>query len=115
MPKPSDVVDEGLREQVQGAFDQMRAGDGTSAVKALAAAYLAFLDLKPELKTATMALPARTIPCVMRWPALGANMNLESAKAGAPEIEFVRDRFSVSEAMTYYQYLLDEIIEWQGD
>jgi hypothetical protein len=51
------------------------------------------------------------MPRVLRWPALGANMDAESARAGAPKIEFVRDRFSVSEAMTYYQFVLDEILD----
>ena len=55
----------------------------------------------------------RTMPRVMRWPALGANMVLAAVQAGEPEIEFIRARFAVSEAMTYYQFLLDEIIACQ--
>jgi hypothetical protein len=30
--------------------------------------------------------------------------------AGKPEIEFVRDRFAISEAMTYYQFILETAI-----
>ncbi len=47
----------------------------------------------------------------MRWPALGANLSMASVRAGKPEIEFTRERFAVSEAMTYYQYALESAIE----
>ncbi len=47
---------------------------------------------------------------VMRWPALGANLKLESIEAKQPEIEFIRDRFAVSEAIMYYEYTLESAI-----
>lgn len=95
---------------VQGAFDAMRAGQGTDAVKALASTYLRFVEVYPEALTDTFPMRDRQVPKLMRWPALGANMKADSVAAGKPEIEFVRERFSVSEAMTYYQYVLDEIL-----
>jgi hypothetical protein len=36
-------------------------------------------------------------------------MSADSVR-GQPEITFERDRFSVSETMTYYQFVLDEIL-----
>ena len=50
----------------------------------------------------------------MRWPALGANMDSDSVRPGTPRIDFVREAFSVTEAMTYYQFVLDEILEHEG-
>ena len=44
---------------------------------------------------------------VMRWPMLGANLTIESVRAKAPVIEFKRDHFEASEAITYYEYVLD--------
>ncbi len=111
MPKPEQIIDEALREQVQTAYGLMREGKGTEAVKALAVAYLALLKLKPELMEETIEpRPGRKMFAVMRWPALGANLKLDSIQAKQPEIEFVRDRFAVSEAIMYYEYTLESAI-----
>jgi hypothetical protein len=110
MAKASDIRDPKLRGKVEAAFAAMRAGKGGDSVRAAADAYLAFIDLHPEVKDETIAMRGRSISRLMRWPALGANMTLESVRAGKPEIAFERDRFSVSEAMTYYQFVLDEIL-----
>jgi hypothetical protein len=111
MPKPEQIADEGLREQVQKAFAEMRAGKGTEAVKTLSVAYVDLLNLKPELMEQTIEpRPGRKMFAVMRWPALGANLKLDSIQAKKPEIEFIRDKFAVSEAITYYEYTLESAI-----
>ncbi|HKI74475.1 MAG TPA: hypothetical protein VJ998_07525 [Pseudomonadales bacterium] len=111
MPTPKDINDPTLREKVETAFAEMRAGKGTDAVRTLADSFLYLLELKPALLQEKIAMRNREIPRVMRWPALGANIKLDSVIAGKPEIEFIRERFSVSEAMTYYQFVLDEALE----
>ena len=111
MPKPEQIIDEALREQVQTAYGLMREGKGTEAVKAITVAYLALLKLKPELMEETIEpRPGRKMLAVMRWPALGANLKIESIEAKQPEIEFIRDRFAVSEAIMYYEYTLESAI-----
>jgi hypothetical protein len=110
MPTPKDINDPGLRAMVESAFSEMRAGRGTEAVRELADSFIYLLKLKPGMLEEKIAMRGRDIPRVMRWPALGANMKMESVIAGKPEIEFVRDRFSVSEAMTYYQFVLEEAL-----
>jgi hypothetical protein len=111
MAKAADIASEELRGKLETAFAAMRAGNGAEAVHACADAYLRFLELHPEAKSETIAMRGRQVPKLMRWPALGANMTLESVRAGTPQIEFTRERFSVSEAMTYYQFVLDEILD----
>jgi hypothetical protein len=113
MAKPSDIENEELRQTIEGAFAAMRAGKGADAIRACASGYLRFLELHPEAKAETIAMRDRRIPRMMRWPALGANMDLASVQAGTPRIDFVRETFSVSEAMTYYQFVLDEILDRQ--
>lgn len=110
MATPKDIHDPKLREQVETAFSAMRAGNGTDAVKALVDSFIYLLELKPEILLEKVTMRNREIPKIMRWPALGANMKMESVMAGKPEIEFIRDRFSVSEAMTYYQFVLEEAL-----
>jgi hypothetical protein len=111
MARPADIRDQALRDMMGAAFSAMRAGKGADSVKASSAAWLAFLELHPEVKAETTRVRGRDISRLMRWPALGANLKPESVAAGSPEVEFLRDRFSVSEAMTYYQFVLDEILE----
>jgi hypothetical protein len=110
MARPSDIKNEELRTQLETAFGAMRKGQGGEAVRLIAAAYLRFLEIHPEAKAETIPFRGYTIPRVMRWPGLGANLKPESLSTGRPEIEFTRERFAASEAMTYYQFVLDEIL-----
>jgi hypothetical protein len=112
--RPSDIDNDELRGMVEAAFAALRAGRGMDAVQTLAAAYLRFLELYPKAKAATTLMRDRAVPRSLRWPNLGANLKPESLLAGAPEIVFIRERFSASEALTYYQFVLDEILEQQG-
>ena len=111
MPKPDQVNDAEVRGKIEAAHQQMRAGDGTAAVKTLAEAYLLILAKKPEFLEQKLEMrPGFSIPAVMRWPALGANLSPASVAAKEPKIEFTRERFAVSEAITYYEYTLESAI-----
>ena len=111
MGRPSDISNDELRGLIETAFTAMRAGKGAEAVHACAEAYLRHVRIHPEVMAETIPMRGRAISRLLRWPGLGANMKPDSIRAGAPEIEFLRERFSVSEAMTYYQFVLDEILE----
>jgi hypothetical protein len=116
MAKAGDVKNPELRAKMEAAFAAMRAGKGGDAVHALAEAFVRFVELHPEVKGASVAARGgRQISKLMRWPNLGANMNPASARAGAPEIVFTRERFSSAEALTYYQFVLDEILAAERD
>ncbi|MGH2633525.1 MAG: hypothetical protein ACRDG3_08955 [Tepidiformaceae bacterium] len=111
MPKPDQVVDPALRTKIEAAHQQMRAGDGTAAVKTLADAYLSMMEMKPSLLDEKVEMrPGVSIPLVMRWPALGANLLLASVHEKKPVIEFSRERFAISEAITYYEFTLESAI-----
>lgn len=112
MPKPDQINDGDLRAQLEKAHQQMREGKGAEAVHTLADAYLYLLTKKPAmLEEFIEPRPGRRMPAVMRWPNLGANLSLESVQKKHPQIEFIRDRFAVSEAMTYYEYTLEQAIQ----
>lgn len=108
MPNHDNVVDDELRSLLADAHQDMRMGKGSDAVRTLSDAYLYMLKLKPELLDEQIEpRPGFKMFAVMRWPALGANLTLESVRNKQPIIEFKRNHFAVDEAMTYYDYVLD--------
>jgi hypothetical protein len=115
MARPEQVADPELRAMLETAHQQMRQGKATDAVKTLSNAYIELLTRKPEMLDETIEpRPGRSMPAVMRWPMLGANLTLESVTAKKPEIQFVRERFSTAEAITYYEYTLESAIAHCG-
>ncbi|MQA00526.1 MAG: hypothetical protein GEU80_14550 [Dehalococcoidia bacterium] len=111
MAKPDQVKDTDLRAQIEKAYAAMRSGNGTEAVKVLSDAYLYLLNKYPEMLDETIEpRPGRKMFAVMRWPMLGANLTLDSVTQKRPQIEFVRERFAVSEAITYYEYTLESAV-----
>ncbi|HXH22219.1 MAG TPA: hypothetical protein VNN10_09325 [Dehalococcoidia bacterium] len=110
MARPDQIADPELRSQIEAARTQMRSGDGTAAVHTLVDAFLYMLRKRPELLE--VGAPGRfgQMPVIMRWPNLGANLSRESVMAKAPQIEFVRDHFAVSEAITYYEFTLETAV-----
>jgi len=107
MPKHDKIQNDELRGMLDQAYQHMRAGKPADAVRQIAAAFLRLVELRPELAARRVGVRGRMMPLAMRWPALGANLKLESLRAGKLEIEFARERFAMSEAMTYYEFLSD--------
>ena len=111
MAKAADVQNPELRATMEASFAAMRAGKTGDAVHKIAEAFVRFIALHPEAKEAAVAVRGgRRMSKLMRWPNLGANMNPVSARAGVPEIVFTRESFATAEALTYYQFVLDEIL-----
>ena len=110
MPKHDKIQNDELRARMDQAYAQMRAGKPAEAVREIAAAFLRLVELQPQLVARRVGVRGRMLPLAMRWPALGANLKLEALRTGKVEIEFVRDRFAMSEAMTYYEFLSDTAI-----
>ncbi len=110
MAKPDQITDADLRAQIEDARKQMRSGDGTAAVHTLSDAFLAMMRKKPEMLEATGEMRFGQMPMVFRWPNLGANLSRDSVIAKAPKIDFIRDHFAVSEAITYYEFTLETAV-----
>jgi hypothetical protein len=108
------VRDEALRARLGEANRHLRHQRPTDAVRVVSDAFLSMLCQRPELLRKSIQMPnGLTIPLVMRWPMLGANLDPESVQAGTPRIDFVRDRFVLSEAITYYEFTVDTAIAEQ--
>lgn len=110
-PKLQKIKDEDLRSRLELAHSQLRAREATEAVRVLAESFIQMLNKHPELLEATALIRGRQMPIVMRWPALGANLAPGSVKERNPRIEFVRDHFAMSEAITYFEFVSDTAID----
>jgi hypothetical protein len=110
MNRPDKIKDETLRSQVADAHSQLR-GDPSAAVRTLADAFVGLLARHPELLDLTTTVRGRSFPLVARWPALGANLVLDPEGGKPPRVEMVRDRFVLSEALTYYEFLVDLAVD----
>jgi hypothetical protein len=107
MPRHDAIHHEELRTLIDAAYQSMRKGDGTDAVHKLCVSFARLAQVKPEYGQRRAQMRFRQVPAALRWPALGANLKPESIRSGAFEFEFVRERFAVSEAMTYYEFTVD--------
>ncbi len=112
MARPDQVQDEELRELFVDAQGSMRTGQANDAVKTVVKALHRLLELKPELKTEELEpRPGWKMPFLTRWPQLGANFVEGSLAKHEPEIEFVKENFALSEAITYYEFTLETAIK----
>lgn len=112
MARPDQVLDEELRELFVDAQGSMRTGKANDAVKTVVKALNRLLELKPELTTEEHEpRPGWKIPFLTRWPQLGANFVEGSLAKHEPEIEFVKENFALSEAITYYEFTIETAIK----
>ena len=107
----ANVKDEVLRKQIEEANGHMRARKPTEAVHALVDAFQSMLEKHPELLSASVPGRRGSRPLAMAWPALGANFVAGSVRDGKPQIEFTKDRFAMSEAITYYEFVVDTAVK----
>lgn len=114
MAKPDQIRDDRLRGMIEKAYQHMRQGKGADAVRALVDAYLYLIELKPQMLTEKVPMRRGEMLAVLRWPQLGANLKPASVRAGKPEIEITRERFATSEAMTYYEYVIESALRFDA-
>jgi len=104
VPKLDKINDESLRQAMQDAQAALKGGDYKRVVELTSNAYVELLRRKPEL----LQGPAQFMS-VMFFPRLGAHLQVNTA--GQPEIIWDREKFIFSEAVTYYEYTIDNLIK----
>ena len=102
MARYDNVEDGEARALLEQATSELRAGDPTSAVRACCDAFIRLIVLKPELLEANM--PDDEKIHHQQFPRLGASLEPGD---GAGAIRFERDRFSMSDAITYLDFTTD--------
>jgi hypothetical protein len=107
MPAPparlERIQDEALRESLRAAHAALVSGNYPEVVRRAADAYVELLKRKPELLEGPMGRFR-----IFMFPRLGAH--LETPPDGPPTVVYDRERFSFSEAVTYFEFALDTLV-----
>ena len=102
--KVDRVQDEALRASLGDAQAALKAGDYKQVVELSSAAYVELLRRRPE-----MLQGQQQFMNVVFFPRLGAHLVVNND--GQPEIVWDREKFSFSEAVTYFEFAVDSLIK----
>jgi hypothetical protein len=102
--KLARIQDQTLRDSLTAAHASLRSGDFPDVVRRAADAYLELLRRKPDLLEGMIGRFR-----VMMFPRLGARMEYEGEDT-PPRLEWDRDTFGFSEAVTYFEFAVDQLV-----
>lgn len=97
------IQDEKLRESLAAAHTSLRSGDYKAVVQRAADAYLELLRRKPEMLEGMLGRMR-----IMMFPRLGAK--LEPVEGKLPALQWDRETFGFSEAVTYFEFAVDQLV-----
>lgn len=115
MASPSDLTDPRFRHAMESVEKLIDEGDYTGASKAAAETYLRVLEQHPELipGAATGPHTPTAMSRAFAWPPTGGlTMRVEDGKA-VPV--YAKERFSMSEALGYFEFMLNLLWTLQRD
>ncbi len=98
------IQDPQLRESLAAAHASLKSGDFPDVVRRAAAAYVELLRRKPELLEGLIGRFR-----VMMFPRLGARME-PGDDGGQPALVWDRETFGFSEAVTYFEFAVDQLV-----
>lgn len=105
MAKVDRIQDDALRESMKAAHASLRAGDHRDVVQRAGEAYIELLRRKPEL---LQGEPMEVRMRLFMFPRLGAHLEIEDGRPTG--VVFDRDTFSFPEAVTYYEFAVDNLV-----
>ncbi len=121
MVSVKEVSDASLREALAEAEAALDAGDFVNSVRRSAAAYCQLIEQRPDMIIAPRFGPGAAPPqggggLIMGgprpWPSdHGVHFNME--EGAKPSLTFAKERFTLSEAATYFEYTLDMVLRAQ--
>ena len=120
MVSVKEVVDEGLRQTLAEAEAALDLGEYARSVRSSAAAYCQLIEQRPDMIIAPRFGPGApppqggglTMGGPRPWPSdHGVRFNAEDGQK--PTLTFVKERFTLSEAATYFEYTLDMVLRAQ--
>ena len=96
------IQDDALKQSLTDAQGELRDGDYASVVHRSSDAYVELLRRKPEMLKGAMGMRH-----IMFFPRLGAHLIMESDRL--PAVVYDREKFTFSEAVTYWEFAVDSI------
>ena len=110
MANVANINDDVLRKELEEANAHLRGRRPTEAVHALVDTFVAMVTRNPEILSVTRPGRRGPMSVVASWPQLGATFAPGTLASGAPEPLFTKERFAMSEAITYYEFVVDTAI-----
>ena len=124
----SDITDQPMREALAEAESALDDGDYVGCVRQCVAAYCRLIDLRPDMIVAPRFVHAASPPqsgppggaalggvgmgAPRPWPSdHGVRFAMEEGQK--PTLTFAKERFTLSEAATYFEYTLDMVLRSQ--
>ena len=108
MPRPDQIQDEKLRTLLDGARVDYRSGNATESVYKSVEVLLSVIRSRPDFiqMQRTPGTPARAGRV---WPALGVKVQVTENQP--PQAVYDRDQFSSAEAITFYEFALESVVD----
>lgn len=127
MVSVAEVLDEPMREALTSAEAALDDGDYAASVHACVAAYRRLIDVRPDMIIAPRfshsftapqlgsptsgAIGGQSMAAPRPWPSdHGVRFELDGE---VPRLTFSKERFTLSEAATYFEYTLDMVLRAQ--
>jgi hypothetical protein len=122
MPRIADVADADLRAGLTAAEQALDEGDHTGAVQKAVETYQKLVGRRPDLvipfvdRRGEFPKPGEGLASIRPaagppWPELGVGMT--RGEDGQPQFEWRKQRFSLSEATVYVEYVLNLAVHAQ--
>ena len=122
MARITDVADASVRDELTAAEALLDDGDYSESVRRSVAIYQQILTERPDLLVVGRPGPAplsavagpRQRPRFQPWPStLGVALTFDDN--GKPLMKFLKDRFMMSEAITFFEHSLDAAVRVQEE
>jgi hypothetical protein len=122
MPRVADVTDADLQAGLAAAEQALDEGDHTAAVQQAVETYQKLVSRRPDLvipfvdRRGEFPKPGEGLASIRpaagpAWPDLGVGMT--RGEDGQPQFEWRKQRFSLSEATVYVEYVLNLAVHAQ--
>lgn len=128
MVSVTEVTDPLMRESLSQAEDALDDGDYAASVHHCVTAYARLIDERPDMIMAPRFTPGSVpqsgragpggalggvgIGAPRPWPS-DHGVRFAQEDGGKPTLTFAKERFTVSEAATYFEYTLDMVVRAQ--